>query len=268
MQVNRLALHMAGVAVIVLRLLAAACNSTQAALNASNNQAQSSAPATNTAARTAATTGYNPHIDPANFVKKIDNPLFPLKPGPKYELQSKTSGGVGHETLTMTHDTKKISGVTTTVIKDVSALDGRLEEKTIDWYAQDKQGNVWYFGEDTATYKKNGKVDSTAGTWMIGVKGAKPGIIMNVDPQITDSHRQEYLKGEPEDMYWVIAKNQTIKVPYGTFLNAVLTMEWTPLEPKVAAEKYYVTRIGIVAERNLSGGLENIKLLNVKHNGS
>src|SRR3954452_12598175 len=154
MQANRLAPHMAGVAVIVLGLLAAACNSTQAAQNASNKQAQSSAPATNTAAHTAETTGYNPHIDPANFVKKIDNPLFPLKPGTKNELQSRTSDGVGHETLTVTHDTKKIAGVTTTVIKDVSTLDGRLEEKTTDWYAQDKQGNVWYFGEHTATYKK------------------------------------------------------------------------------------------------------------------
>jgi hypothetical protein len=135
MQVNRLAPHMAGVAVIVLGLLAATCNSTQAAQNASNKQAQSSAPATNTAAHTAATTGYNPHIDPANFVEKIDNPLFPLKPGTNYELQSKTSGGVGHETLTVTHDTKKFAGVTTTVIQDVSTLDSKLEEKTTDWYA-------------------------------------------------------------------------------------------------------------------------------------
>jgi hypothetical protein len=236
MQANRLAPHMAGMAVIVLGLLAATCNSTQAAQNPSTKQAQSSAPATNTAAHTAATTGYNPHIDPANFVKKIDNSLFPLKPGTKNELQSRTSDGVGHETLTVTHDTKKIAGVTTTVIKDVSTLDGRLEEKTTDWYAQDKQGNVWYFGEHTATYKKNGKVDSTAGTWMTGVDGAKPGIIMNANPQITDSHRQEYLKGEAEDMYWVIAKNQTIKVPDGTFHNAVLTMEWTPLEPNVTSD--------------------------------
>jgi hypothetical protein len=262
MQANRLALRLAGAAVIVLGLLAAACNTTQPGQNASNRQAQRNAPAT----RSAATTGYNPNIDPANFVKKIDNPLFPLEPGTKYDLQSKTSDGVGHETLTVTHDTKKIAGVPTTVIKDVSTLDGKLEEKTTDWYAQDKQGNVWYFGEDTATYKKNGKVESTAGTWKTGVDGAKPGIIMNANPQITDSYRQEYLKGEAEDMYWVIAKNQTVKVPYGTFHNAVLTMEWTPLEPKVASEKYYVPGIGIVAERNLSGGLENIELLNMTHN--
>ena len=66
----------------------------------------------------------------------------------------------------------------------------------------------------------------------------------------------------------MIAKNETIKVPYGTFHNAVLTMEWTPLEPKVASEKYYVPGIGIVAERNLSGGLENIELLNMTRNVS
>jgi hypothetical protein len=268
MQANRSTLRLTGVAVIVLGLLAVACNSTQSAQKASDKQSQSSAAATHTAPmQEAATKDYNPHIDPANFVKKIDNSYFPLKPGTRYELQSKTSDGVGHETLTVTHDTQKIAGVTTTVIEDVSTLDGKLEEKTTDWYAQDKQGNVWYFGEDTATYKKNGQVESTAGTWKTGVDGAKPGIIMNANPEVTDSYRQEYLKGEAEDMYWVIAKNQTIKVPYETFNNAVLTMEWTPLEPKVVSEKYYVPGIGIVAEGNLSGGLENIELLKVTHNG-
>jgi hypothetical protein len=264
MQANRLALRLVGTGMVALMLLAAACSTSQSKQNAPQKHEQGNVSET----RTAASAGYNPRIDPANFVKKIDNPLFPLKPGTKYELQSKTSDGVGHETLTVTHDTQEIAGVTTTVIKDISTLGGKLEEKTTDWYAQDKQGNVWYFGEDTATYKKNGKVESTAGTWKTGVHGAKPGIIMNADPKVTDSYRQEYLKGEAEDMYWAIAKNQTIKVPYGTFHNAILTMEWTPLEPKVASEKYYVPGIGIVAERNLSGGLENIELMNVTHNGS
>ena len=264
MQANRLAPRLVGTGIVALVLLAAACGTPQSKQNAPQKHQQGNAPG----ASTAASAGYNPKIDPANFVKKIDNPYFPLKPGTKNELRSKTSDGVGHETLTVTHDTQKIAGVTTTVIKDVSTLDGKLEEKTTDWYAQDKQGNVWYFGEDTATYKKNGKVESTAGTWKTGVDGAKPGIIMNADPKVTDSYRQEHYKGQAEDMYWVIAKNQTIKVPYGTFHNAVLTMEWTPLEPKVASEKYYVPGIGIVAERNLSGGLENIELMNVTHNGS
>jgi hypothetical protein len=254
--------------VIVLGLLAAACSSTQSAQNTSNKQAQSSASAKHTAAKyAAASKGYNPHVDPKNFVSTIDNPLFPLKPGTKYELRSKTGDGVGYETLTVTHDTKKIAGVTTSVIKDVSKLDGKLEEKTTDWYAQDKAGNVWYFGENTATYKKNGQVESTAGTWKTGVDGAKPGIIMNANPQVTDSYRQEYYKGQAEDMYWAIAKNQTVKVPQGTYHNALLTMEWTPLEPKVVSEKYYVPGIGIVAERDLSGGLENVELLKVTHDG-
>ena len=256
-------LLLVGGGLLVLALLAGACTTKGHTQSGSTGRSQET---TSGQAGPSSPTSYDPKIDPANFVKKIDNPVFPLKPGTKYKLRSKTSDGVGYETLTVTNDTQKIAGVTTTVIKDITRLDGKLEEKTTDWYAQDKQGNVWYFGEDTATYK-NGKVDSTAGTWKAGVNGAKPGIIMNANPQLTDSYRQEYLKGEAEDMYWVIAKNQTIKVPDGTFHNAVLTMEWTPLEPKVVSEKYYVPGIGIVAERNLSGGLENIELLQVTHNG-
>ena len=83
MQANRLAVSLAGTGMVALVLLAAACDLTQSAQNASNKHTQSNAPARHAEA----TTGYNPNIDPANFVKKIDNPLFPLKPGTKYELQ-------------------------------------------------------------------------------------------------------------------------------------------------------------------------------------
>lgn len=261
MQAKRLMPHLAGTVVVLLAMFAVACSSSNPSQGTSSKQKTSSAPDyPNTAAN------YNPNIDPSNFVKKIDNAFFPLKPGTKYESRTETSDGIGHETLTVTHKTKGISGVTTTVVKDVSHVGGELEEKTYDWYAQDKQGNVWYFGEDTAEYK-NGKVTTREGSWKTGVHGAKPGIIMNADPQVTDSYRQEYQKGVAVDMYWVIAKNQKIKVPDGTFHNALLTMEWTPLEPKIASEKYYVPGIGIVAERNLSGGKENVELLKVTHNG-
>ena len=108
MRANRLAVSLSGTGMVALVLLAAACDSTQSAQNASTKHTQSSAPAMHAAATT---TDYNPNIDPANFVKKIDNPVFPLKPGTKYELQSKTSDGVGHETLTVTHDTQKKNSV-------------------------------------------------------------------------------------------------------------------------------------------------------------
>ena len=76
---------------------------------------------------------------------------------------------------------------------------GDYVEVTKDWYAQDSDGNVWYLGEDTKEYE-NGKVASTAGSWEHGVDGAYAGIIIPADPKPGLEYRQEYYKGEAEDV--------------------------------------------------------------------
>jgi hypothetical protein len=212
------------------------------------------------AASSSVCSGYSPVVDPSNFVSVIDNPYFPLEPGTVWRLRGLVEDGVEKERIRVTEDTKGILGVTTTVVKDVVRVDGEIAEFTLDWYAQDRDGNVWYFGEDTAEYK-NGEVVSTGGSWEAGVDGALPGIIMNADPQVTDSFRQECYEGEAEDMFWVVATGGTRKVPAGTFENVVRTLEWTPLEPRIVVEKFHAAGVGLIAERALSGGLEEVELL-------
>src|SRR6478609_5458446 len=115
-------------------------------------------------------------FDPSNFVKKIDNPYFPLKPGTTFIARGETEGTPTRNVMTVTHKTKAILGVTTTVVHDRVYQDGILSEDTLDWYAQDKQGNVWYFGEDTKQIDRNGKPKSSAGSWEAGKDGAVAGI--------------------------------------------------------------------------------------------
>ncbi|HET7478507.1 MAG TPA: hypothetical protein VFJ72_03200 [Rubrobacteraceae bacterium] len=255
-------LLLVGSGLLALALLAGACAAKGPAQGGSTGRSQE----TTVVQAGAPATSYDPKIDPANFVRLVDNPLFPLKPGTVYELQDKSSRGVEHETVTVTDHKKTILGVSTTVVEDVLKLHGQLEEKTSDWYAQDKQGNVWYFGEDTATYK-NGKVDSREGSWKAGVHDARPGIIMNANPQVNDAYRQEYYRGHAEDMFWVIDDHGSVQAPYGSFHNAVLTLEWTPLEPNVVSEKYYAPGVGLVAERDLAGGNEHFELVRVTRSG-
>jgi len=121
---------------------------------------------------------YNPIIDSADFVTEIDNLYFPLKPGTTFIYRGETEEGVQRNEVVVTNQTKTILGVLTTVVWDrVWDEDDELVEETYDWYAQDKDGNVWYFGEDSKEYE-SGVVVSTAGSWEAGVDGAKPGIIM------------------------------------------------------------------------------------------
>jgi hypothetical protein len=203
-----------------------------------------------------------PGFDPNNFVDRIDNRYFPLQPRTVFRLVGETEDGIERERIMVTKKTKEILGVTTTVVKDVVRVNGKIAEYTFDWYAQDADGNVWYFGEDTAEYE-NGEIVSREGSWEAGVDGAHAGIIMEADPQVTDSCRQEYYKGEAEDRYWVVATGKTKRVPAGKFKDAVRTLEWTPLEPNIVVQKFHAPGVGLIAERALSGPKEIVNLVEV-----
>ena len=204
---------------------------------------------------------YEQAIDPADFVATVDNPFFPLPPGTRF-----TFGGDEDNKVTVLSETKLILGVTTTVVHDEVYADGALEEDTLDYYAQDRDGNVWYFGEKTAELK-DGKVTSTAGSWEAGVHGGQPGIVMLAVPRVGDSYRQEFLKGEAEDLAQVTAVSGSIKVPAGSWSGAdvLVTEEWTPLEPDVREQKTYARGVGIVETRVLKGGHEVITLDKIDH---
>lgn len=204
---------------------------------------------------------YLPIINPGDFVSSVNNPFMPLVPGTKYTYQERTDEGNEVNEVTVTTDTLRIIGIKCVVVTDVLKNDkGDVLESTIDWYAQDKDGNVWYFGEDTKEYE-NGKVSSTAGTWKAGENGAQPGIAMPGKPVLGIPYRQEYLFNEAEDMGKIISTSETITVPYGIFNNCIMTEEWTPLEPNVIEHKYYASGTGNIKTIMIKGGNEVAELL-------
>jgi hypothetical protein len=209
-----------------------------------------------------ASSDYAPVLDPANFVTVIDNPYFPLPVGRTLVYQGTKDGQTQIDTVTVTNQTKVILGITTTVVSDVATHDGTLLEKTFDYYAQDKQGTVWYLGEDTTAYLANGKTD-TSGSFQAGVRGAQPGIIMEANPQIPDAYRQEFLVGEAEDTAWVVERGGTVTVPYGKLRNTLVTLEATRIEPGAYDQKIYAPGIGIVLEQALTGSPETAVLVSV-----
>jgi hypothetical protein len=157
-------------------------------------------------------------------------------------------------------------GVKCVVVDDRVWAGGKLTEKTFDWYAQDKKGNVWYFGEDSKEYK-HGEVLSTKGSWEAGKHGAKPGIIMQAHPKVGQTYRQEYSKGVAEDMAKVLRLNSSAKVPYGPFHHVLETKEWSPLDHGVAEHEYYAAGVGDIKEASVKGPSETLGLVNVRHTG-
>jgi hypothetical protein len=201
-------------------------------------------------------------VNPGDFVRFVTNPFLPFKPGTVLTYRGVKDGEVQVEKVTVLRQTKRILGVRTTVVLDVSRHAGRLLERTHDWYAQDKHGNVWYFGEATTAYGPNGQQD-TEGSWEAGVQGAIPGIVMQANPRAPVGYRQELWRGHAEDTAWILHRGGSVQVPFGHVRHVLLTLEWTRLEPSVIDRKYYAKGIGIVREASATGPNETSELVSV-----
>jgi hypothetical protein len=207
---------------------------------------------------------YRPHIpSPSQFSKVIDNPYFPLPAGRTLVYRGVENGRKELDRVHVTSRTKRIEGISATVVDDnVYEPIGRLAERTFDYYAQDDRRNVWYLGEDTREFLPGGKVD-TSGSWLTGRNGAKPGLIMEADPRVSDAYRQECRSGEAEDLAWVVDRGGSNRVPYRTFHHVLRSLEFSRLEPAIVDQKVYGPGVGAISERQLSGGHEKLSLVRV-----
>jgi hypothetical protein len=209
-----------------------------------------SAPAAN-AAKRLPTPKANHFGHNSNLVR---NPWFPLARGSVYVYEGQKDGKAARDVMTVTPKVKAITGIRAAVVHDRLFLKGQLAERTTDWYAQDKQGTVWYLGEKTAELNAHGKVTSTEGSFLNGRDGASGGIFMPAHPAVGQSFQQEAFKGQAEDHFRILSLATTITTPAVSSNSAMLTEETTPLEPGVVDHKYYVRDIGTVKEQQVAGG--------------
>lgn len=201
---------------------------------------------------------------PSEFRAHVDNPWFPLRPGTALVYRGRKDGEPSREYLQVLHGTKTILGVRATIVSDKLYLRGHLEERTEDWYAQDRAGNVWYLGEATEELHPNGSVKTREGTWQAGVDGARAGIFMPAHPYRGQTGIQEMYKGEAEDHFRVLSLAAFVHTVAVSSRHALLTREWTPLEPGVVDRKLYVKGIGTVLEETVKGGDEVNELIAVR----
>jgi hypothetical protein len=205
--------------------------------------------------------GWPATLSPSDFVRHVDNPYFPLKPGSKWRYKGNKEGTRMTDALRVTYRTKTILGVKATVVHDVVRMHGRPEEVTNDFYAQDRHGNVWYFGEATKELDRHGNVVSTEGSFKAGVDGARAGLYIPGHPKVGDTARQEFYAGHAEDHFKVLDRKASVSVPFVSTQKALRTKEWTPLEPNVVDNKYYVRGVGTVREVAVKGPVERLELV-------
>lgn len=188
---------------------------------------------------------YTVEINPDDFVATVDNAYFPRLPGTRYVYEGMTADGLERNEIEILPETRTIMGIQATIMHDVVYLDGELIEETYDWFAQDREGNVWYLGEDVDNYE-NGVLADHHGSWEAGIDGALPGIVMFANPtdHIGETMRQEYYAGQAEDQADILSATEQITVPVGSFDNVVQTYDYTPLDPEAQEHKFYAAGIG------------------------
>jgi hypothetical protein len=248
--IKRVGAMAAGIAVLLPAL--AGCgssgdnSSSAAAQSGTNTYPQSSEPS---------------NLNPADFTTQIDNPYWPMPVGARWEVSVTDPHGESmNEVIEVTNETKMIAdGVTARVVSDIVYAKGKPVEVTDDWYAQDSAGNIWYFGEATAEIH-NGKRD-TSGSFEAGVNGADAGVAMPAHPEVGLTYREEYYRGHAEDRSKVLALGQQVEVLAGHFTDAILTDDYTPLEPDVSEYKLYAKGVGPVLALTVSGGSEREELV-------
>jgi hypothetical protein len=201
-------------------------------------------------------------LGPADFSTRIDNPYWPMRPGSRWVYRETTpDGGKVRDVVTVTRRTKRIAnGVEARVVLDVATEHGKVVEKTEDYYAQDRAGNIWYLGENTKSYE-NGRFKSSEGSFEAGVDGARAGIVMRAHPRRGMSYRQEQYPGHAEDRARIMSLREQAEVPFGHFRRTLLTRDTTPLEPRIVEYKLYARGVGPVLELGLSGGNDRSELV-------
>jgi hypothetical protein len=250
--IKRAGAAMAGIAVLLPAL---------AGCGGSSGDSQSQA-ATQSGTNTFPQSSEPSNLNPADFTTNIDNPYWPMPVGATWHVHvSNPQGESLQETIRVTDQTKKIAdGVTARVVRDVVYDQGKATEITDDWYAQDAEGNIWYFGENTASLQKNGTWDRS-GSFEAGAKGADAGIAMAAHPYVGLTYREEYYKGHAEDRTKVLALDQQVEAPAGHFTGAILTDDYSPLEPTVSEYKLYAKGVGPVVAVSVSGESEREDLI-------
>jgi hypothetical protein len=199
----------------------------------------------------ATTTGGSGQAKQFSQPTRIDNPWFPLRPGTRYVSEgSEYQKGkrVDHHVVFIVTDlTKMVGGVRTRVIWDRDFANGTLLEGELAFDAQDDAGNVWSYGEYPEEWEGK-KVAGAPATWIPGVQGAKPGILMQAAPRAgAPSYQQGFApKISFGDRARVKKVLKRLCVPAGCYRNVLQIEEWTPEEPGAKQLKYHAPGTGTI----------------------
>jgi hypothetical protein len=191
------------------------------------------------------------------YTAKVDHPLVPLT-SVRNTVFTGREGDTKVRVVSKVLDrTTRVAGVRVAIVKVREYEDGKLVERTADYFAQDGKGRVWYFGERVDDIE-NGKVVGHEGQWLAGRNGAKPGLFMPARPRKGQVFEQERAPGVAEDRSRVVGVGLAVTTPAGKFDNCIKTRDFAPLD-RTTEFKFYCAGVGLVREKPAGGRVELVR---------
>jgi hypothetical protein len=192
----------------------------------------------------------------------ITNPYHPFQPAGVKVFQ----GSEGRTKMVGIHqyltETRSFSWngttVNTRVLREISFEDGQLVEISDNYFAQADDGTVYYFGEVVDNYE-DGVVINNAGSWLVGgptlpsdpvttANAANPTVFMPANPEVGDVFKPEDLPPVVDETAEVVRVGVKVKVPAGSYEDAIVIEETSSLEPGTTT-KWYAPGVGVVREK-------------------
>jgi hypothetical protein len=247
---------LATVGLLLVALAASACSDDKSS-SAKKSETTTSTQASTTTAAAADT------INPADFTNKVDHPFFSLvayrpqvfegtERDPETKETIKTSGQ-----KRLLDKTEVVAGVTVAIIEHKEFDDGELIEVTQDYFAQHRDGSVWYFGERVDDYE-GGKVSGHDGSWLAGEGNNKPGVYLPTTPAAGQEFEQERAPGVAEDRSTIVAVGAEVTTKAGKFTGCIRVKDYAPLT-KTEEYKFYCPKVGIVREEEPNGSSDLVR---------
>jgi hypothetical protein len=202
-------------------------------------------------------------VNPADFSAMITHPLLPLSSARTTEFagrQKKDDGGTTEIRVVsrVLDKTETIAGVAVAVVEVTEHKDGQLHELTEDYYAQHRDGTVWYFGERVTNYKDGQPADHD-GTWLAGENGYRPGVFMPAIPSVGHEFAPEQIPGVADERATVLELGIEVTVPAGKFTGCMKTEDRDLLDNQKEF-KFFCPRAGLVREEGPKGSSELVRL--------
>jgi hypothetical protein len=199
---------------------------------------------------------------PADFSATITHPLFPLASVRNTEFAGRKqteSGSIETRVVSRLLDkTDRIAGVTVAVVEVKDYENGALVELTEDYFAQHRDGGVWYFGERVTDYK-DGKPVGHSGQWLAGENNNRPGVFLPANPTVGQEFSPESVPGVAEERSKVVELGLEVTVPAGKFTDCVKVEDLDLLDNQ-REFKFYCPGKGLVREEGSSASTDLVSL--------